>query len=94
MKDLTDYALDTCRNLGASYADIRIVTIKDEDLSIKLGNIAVMELRKEIGFGIRCIVDGGWGFAGSYDPSKEEIQRVAGLAVKIAKDQQERNLLN
>ncbi len=85
MRDLTDFALDTCRNLGASYADIRIVTIKDEDISVKQGNIAVMELRKEIGFGIRCLADGGWGFAGSYDLSKKEMQRVAELAVKIAK---------
>jgi TldD protein len=57
----------------------------DEDISIKLGNIAVMELRKEIGFGIRCLADGGWGFAGSFDMSKEEIRRVSELAVKIAK---------
>ncbi|MHA2396901.1 MAG: TldD/PmbA family protein [Candidatus Thorarchaeota archaeon] len=85
MRNLTDYALDTCRDLGASYADIRIVTIMDEDISIKLGNIAVMELRKEIGFGIRCLADGGWGFAGSFDMSKEEIRRVSELAVKIAK---------
>ncbi|MFW9789132.1 MAG: TldD/PmbA family protein [Candidatus Thorarchaeota archaeon] len=85
VRDLTDFALDRCGNLGTSYADIRIATIKDEDISIKLGNIAVMELRKEIGFGIRCLADGGWGFAGSFNPSKEEIRRVAELAVRIAK---------
>ena len=63
VRDLTDYALDICRDLGGSYADIRIVTIKDEDISIKLGNISVMELRREIGVGIRCVAVGqgrGW----------------------------------
>jgi TldD protein len=85
VKDIAELALDTSRKLGASYADIRIITIKDEDISIKLGNISVMELRKEIGFGIRCLADGGWGFAGSFDPSKEEVRRVTELAVKIAK---------
>ena len=85
VKDIAELALDTCRNLGATYADIRIVTIKDEDISIKLGNISVLEFRESIGFGIRCLVDGGFGFAGSYDPTKEEVRRVAELAVRIAK---------
>ncbi|MHA2178548.1 MAG: PmbA/TldA family metallopeptidase [Candidatus Thorarchaeota archaeon] len=85
MKDIAELALDTCRDKGATYADIRIVTVKDEDISVKLGNISVLEIREQIGFGIRALADGGFGFAGSYDPSKKEIQRVAELAVRIAK---------
>ncbi len=85
MKDIAEFALDNCRNLGALYADIRIVTVRDEDISIKLGNISVLELRETIGFGIRCLANGGFGFAGSYDISKNEVERVAELAVKIAK---------
>ena len=85
MKDIAEYALDTCRTLGASYADIRIVTVKDEDISVKLGNVSVLELREIKGFGIRCLADGGLGFAGSYDVTKDEVGRVAELAVRIAK---------
>ena len=85
MKAIAELALDTCRNLGASYADIRIVTVKDEDISVKLGNISVLEIREKVGFGIRCLADGGFGFAGSYDPTKNEVKRVAKLAVRIAK---------
>ena len=85
MKDIAELALDTCRDNGATYADIRIVTVKDEDISVKLGNISVLEIREQIGFGIRALADGGFGFAGSYDPSKDEIRRVAELAVRIAK---------
>ncbi len=85
MKDITELALNTCRDLGGSYADIRIVTIKDEDISVKLGNISVLEIREKVGFGIRCLADGGFGFAGSYDPTKDEVRRVAELAVRIAK---------
>ena len=85
MKDIAELALDTCRNLGGSYADIRIVTVKDEDISVKLGNISVLEIREKIGFGIRCLANGGFGFAGSYDPTKDEVRRVAELAVRIAK---------
>ncbi len=85
MRDLVEYALEVCRNNGASYADIRIITVHDENIAIKKGNIDIMQLRKQIGFGIRCIADGGWGFAGSYNPTKEEIGRVAELAVRIGK---------
>jgi len=85
MKAIAELALDTCRNLGASYADIRIVTVKDEDISVKLGNISVLEIREKVGFGIRCLADGGFGFAGSYDPTKNEVKRVEKLAVRIAK---------
>jgi TldD protein len=85
MRDLTDKALEICSKEGATYADIRIVTILDEDISIKRGNINTLNLSTVKGFGIRTIADGGLGFAGSYLITKEEIERVAKLAVRIGK---------
>lgn len=85
MRNLTEKALEICSKEGATYADIRIVTIKDEDISIKKGNIQTLNLRTTKGFGIRTITNGGLGFAGSYDVSGKEIERVAKLAVRIAK---------
>ena len=43
-----------------------------------------MNLSEVKGFGIRAIKNGGWGFAGSYDVSFDEIERVATLATRIA----------
>jgi TldD protein len=85
MRDLIDKALETCSKEGATYTDIRIVTINDESISIKRGNIQALEQTTVKGFGIRTIADGGLGFAGSYEFTKEEIERVAQLAVRIAK---------
>ncbi len=85
MRDLVELALEECVKHGATYSDMRIVTIRDEDISIKSGNIETMQLGQEVGFGIRCIADGGWGFAGSFDIAKYEIKRVAELAVRIGK---------
>ncbi|MHA2361660.1 MAG: PmbA/TldA family metallopeptidase, partial [Candidatus Thorarchaeota archaeon] len=84
MRDQTRRAIETCLDEGASYADIRIVTLRGEDISFKKGNIEVMNLNEVKGFGIRVIKNGGWGFAGSYDVSLEEIERVAKLATRIA----------
>lgn len=85
MRAITEAALDTCHKEGASYADIRIVTIRDEDITIKKGSIDLLRLSTIRGFGIRAIAKGGWGFAGSYDVSTKEARRVAELAVRIAK---------
>ena len=84
MKDFTDTALETCRREGATYADVRIVTVRGEDITVKDGNIDVLSLTRVRGFGIRAIADGGWGFAGSHEISKKEIQDTAKLAVRIA----------
>jgi TldD protein len=85
MRELTEKALEVCSKEGATYADIRIVTILDEDIAIKRGNIDTLNLSTVKGFGIRTIADGGLGFAGSYLITKDEIERVAKLAVRIGK---------
>jgi TldD protein len=85
LRDLTQRALETCSSEGASYADIRIVTVKDQDITIKNGNIDVLNLSTIKGYGIRVIANGGWGFAGSYDFDSKEVERVAKLAVRIGK---------
>ncbi len=85
MRDLTEIALETCSKDKTSYADIRVVTLLDENITIKKGNIQLMNFTQIKGFGIRAIADGGMGFAGSYDLNQAEVERVAKLAVKIAK---------
>jgi len=45
MKDFTDTALETCRREGATYADVRIVTVRGEDITVKDGNIRVRTAR-------------------------------------------------
>lgn len=84
MRELTEKALESCNKANASYADIRIVTVIDEEITVKKGNIQTMNFSQIQGFGIRVIADGGLGFAGSYDLTQSDIERAAKLAVKIA----------
>ncbi|MHA2002841.1 MAG: TldD/PmbA family protein [Candidatus Thorarchaeota archaeon] len=84
MKDLTTTALETCSDEGATYADIRIVSVRSEDITVKNGNILKLAQTITKGFGIRAIANGGWGFAGSFEASKEHIKDAAKLAVRIA----------
>ena len=85
MRDLTERALDTATQLGASYADVRIVRRLDESISIKTGRVEGVASGESNGFGIRVLVDGAWGFASSHDLEPAEIDRVAAAAVRIAK---------
>ena len=85
MKDLASLSIDTAKALGASYADIRIIDTRNENLGTYNGNVASVNLSHTLGFGVRVICNGAWGFASSSTLSKKEIERVAALAVNIAK---------
>jgi TldD protein len=84
MKDLALLAVDVARSSGASYGDIRIIETKVENISTKNGKVGSYEAVEDIGFGVRVIASGSWGFASSDDLSKESVQATAMQAVKTA----------
>ncbi|HEX5014839.1 MAG TPA: TldD/PmbA family protein [Candidatus Limnocylindrales bacterium] len=85
MRDLTDRALDTAAQLGAGYADVRVVRHIDESIAIKSGKVEGVAAGESEGFGVRVLVDGAWGFASSNELNTAEADRVAAQAVRIAK---------
>jgi TldD protein len=85
MKDLAKLALDTASGLGASYVDVRIVRYRRQDLSAEDTRLAGFSDSEDMGFGVRVLANGAWGFAASGELTREEAQRVAAEAVKVAK---------
>ena len=85
MKIYTDKAINVAQLSGASYADIRIVETKREFIEIKNGGLGGLTNLTSIGFGVRVLVDGAWGFASSADLSSSEVERVSKLACETAK---------
>ncbi|MBP8613581.1 MAG: TldD/PmbA family protein [Firmicutes bacterium] len=85
MKELSNVALEKARSLGASYADIRIVTNKQESIRTKNGNVDSMGSSVSKGFGVRILYDGAWGFASSSLVDEKEINAITEEAVSIAK---------
>ena len=85
MKDLAELALDTAKSKGASYADIRICRYRNQYIFGRDRRIETVADTEDIGFGVRAIVNGAWGFASSYLLEKEEIQRIAAMAVEVAR---------
>ena len=85
MDDLSARALETAKLKGARYADVRVVHSKDEDISVKNGVVESMSANETMGFGVRVLVDGAWGFASSRELTNDEVDRITDLAVKIAR---------
>jgi len=85
MRDVALRALDTARMRGASYADVRIVEFKSESVTARNNAVEGLVVDESLGFGVRVIVDGYWGFAASNKMTTAEADRVAAEAVKIAR---------
>jgi len=82
---LAHRALDTARTRGASYADVRFVRRQVEDATVKNGHLDTIDRGDTFGFGVRVIAEGAWGFAASQVVTGDEVDRVAALAVEIAR---------
>ncbi len=76
MRDLAAIALNSAKINGATYADIRIIIKDTEDIEVRNGEIATLDESESIGFGVRVIVNGCWGFAASSRIEKEGIEKT------------------
>ncbi|HZP58355.1 MAG TPA: TldD/PmbA family protein [Dehalococcoidia bacterium] len=85
MRDLAMRALDTARSRGAAYADVRIVRFASESVVVRNKNVEALTADESLGFGVRVIVDGFWGFASSHRMTLETADEVAAEAVRVAK---------
>lgn len=85
MQDLARRALDTATQRGATYADVRVVRRRNQNVTLKSGRVEAVGLGETEGFGVRVLVDGAWGFASSSRSEPAEVDRVAALAVRIAR---------
>ena len=85
MKDIVARALNTALNRGARYVDVRVVESRNQAASVKDGKVDSLGDYESVGFGVRVLLDNSWGFASSAEISNSEVDRVAALAVEIAK---------
>jgi TldD protein len=77
-------AMELALRSGASYADIRLGRTEREFVSAREQRIEVCQWRLSLGFGVRVLVRGSWGFAASEKLSEPEIRRAVALAVEKA----------
>src|SRR5580658_8156290 len=85
MWDLASHCLDTARLRGAKYADVRVMHLRQRDLTTKNGQIGTLAQTESIGLGVRVLASGAWGFASTDRLTREGVAACAAKAVSIAK---------
>ncbi len=85
MKELIERVLNVAQLKGAGYADVRVIHTAEQTIAAKNGVVEALGQSENHGFGVRVIADGAWGFASSSVLSTAEAERVAALAVSIAR---------
>jgi len=76
--------LNVAAYYGAEYADIRIEELQQEDISVKNNKVENIDFNDSLGFGVRVLKNGSWGFASSSLLNLEEIRKTVKKAIEIA----------
>ena len=77
-------AIEIADRQKADFGDIRIIETRRQKLSVKNGEIGSLDDSVSLGFGVRILLNGAWGFASSDVMTPGEIERVTKLALVIA----------
>ncbi len=78
-------AIDTIRQAGCEYGEIRICHYHRQNLMARDRSLSRLSDDVSSGFGVRVLFKGAWGFAASHHQTPEEVVRIVNLAVTIAK---------
>ncbi|MEJ7755808.1 MAG: DNA gyrase modulator [Nocardioidaceae bacterium] len=81
---LADAALQRARDFGVSHADFRLERLRGQRLGLRDAELEGVHDTDEVGFGVRVILDGTWGFASGVDLTAQEVVRVTEEAVQVA----------
>ncbi len=85
MQSLAEFAVRAAVAAGASYADARFVSRRDDTLRVKNGSPETVVAQSTQGVGVRVIADGAWGFAATGDTEETEVRLAARHAVELAR---------
>lgn len=91
LRELADAALQRARTLGAAHADFRLERIRHQNLRLRDGALEGSADSDDVGFAVRVIRAGTWGFAASVDFTTDAAARAAEQAVEVAKVAREVN---
>lgn len=83
-RQLAEVALSRAAALGATHADFRFERVRYQHFSVRDAHLQGAEDVEDLGFAVRVINDGAWGFAAGVLLEPAEAMRVAEQAVQVA----------
>ena len=81
---LADAALSRAKQLGASYADFRFERLRGQTVVARDRELQTSVSGESIGFSVRVIKNGSWGFAAGVDLTSDAAAAIAARAVDVA----------
>ena len=81
---LAQVALERARDFGVSHADFRFERNRYQYFSVRDGALEGAQDSEDLGFAVRVILDGAWGFASGVALTESEAVTVAETAVTVA----------
>lgn len=83
-RTLGDAALARAAELGATHADFRFERVRYQYLAARDGVLQTASDAEDVGFAVRVIHRGAWGFASGVVLTDEEARRIAETAIAVA----------
>jgi TldD protein len=81
---LADAALAVAKQRGATYADFRVERLRNQVIVARDRELQTSVDTESVGFSVRVVARGAWGFAAGIDLTHEAVVAVAGRAVAVA----------
>lgn len=86
MKKIVYDIINKLNALNVSFADVRLTSTDDEVIYFERGNLKHLNSSLDnISIGIRVLINGAWGFAGTASINKTEIDKAIKTAISNAK---------
>ncbi|MFG2291529.1 TldD/PmbA family protein [Streptomyces sp. NPDC048595] len=85
LRALADAALARARALGADHADFRLERIRSASWRLRDARTSGTSDSTDLGYAVRVVHGGAWGFASGVDLTMDAAARVASQAVAMAK---------
>ncbi len=82
---LGEVALARARDFGVTHADFRFERIRYQYFSVRDGVLEGAQDAEDLGFAVRVVLDGAWGFASGVALTESEAVTVAETAVTVAR---------
>ena len=81
---MADAALSRARDFHVSHADFRFERVRYQHIQVRDGRLQGADESEDLGFAVRVILDGAWGFASGVVLTPESAVTVAETAVHVA----------
>src|SRR6202162_5189254 len=87
--DILASLLSRAKKLQADYADIRVIpSHQEETILVKNGEVQQLTHSESLGFGVRVLAGGAWGFASSSTLDIRAAEKAVDLAIALARASQ------